>query len=102
MTTKMNYQLKRAVESLKEMKYELSFPIQVVTFSKPNVLGLAKDNTIYISNKQFDKGIREIAVTLMEENEHLVTKHDDCTREFQDHLFNKWISALEEQHGIFL
>jgi hypothetical protein len=102
MTAKMNYQLKRAVESLKEMKYELSFPIQVVTFSKASVLGLAKDNTIYISNKLFDKGIREIAITLMEENEHLVTKHEDCTRDFQNHLFNKWISVLEEQHGIFL
>jgi hypothetical protein len=101
-TPKMQYQLNKALDALKEMKYEISFPIEVVTFSRTSVLGLAKNGTIYISPKQFDKGIREIAVTLIEENEHLLTDHNDCTREFQDHLFNKWISALEEQHGIFL
>ena len=101
-TPKMQYQLNKALDALKEMKYEIKYPIEVVTFSRSSVLGLAKNGTIYISPKQFDKGIREIAVTLIEENEHLITNHDDCTREFQDHLFNKWISALEEQHGIFL
>lgn len=102
LTAKMEYQLKKATDALKEMKYEIKYPIEVVTFSRASVLGLAKNGTIYISPKQFDKGIREIAVTLIEENEHLITNHDDCTREFQDHLFNKWISALEEQNGIFL
>lgn len=101
-TPKMQYQLNKALDALKEMKYEIKYPIEVVTFSRASVLGLAKNGTIYISPKQFDKGIREIAVTLIEENEHLITNHDDCTREFQDHLFNKWISALEEQNGIFL
>ena len=102
LTPKMQYQLKKATDALKEMKYEIGYPIEVVTFSRASVLGLAKNGTIYISPKQFDKGIREIAVTLIEENEHLITNYDDCTREFQDHLFNKWISAMEEQNGIFL
>jgi hypothetical protein len=101
-TPKMDYQLKKAVEALTDMKYEISYPIEVVTFSQVSVLGLAKNNTIYISSKQFEKGIREIAVTLIEENEHLLTKHEDCSRAFQDHLFNKWLASLEEQHGVFL
>lgn len=98
----MDYQLKKVIEALKEMKYEITAPIEVVSFSKKSVLGQAKDGTIYISDKQFDKGIREIALTIIEENEHLATGYNDLTREFQNHLFNKWISSLEEQHGIFL
>jgi hypothetical protein len=101
-TPKMDYQLKKVMEALKEMKYDVTAPIEVVSFSKQSVLGQAKDGIIYISDKQFDKGIREIALTIIEENEHLATGHNDLTREFQNHLFNKWISSLEEQHGIFL
>lgn len=102
MTPKMDFQLKRAVETLKEMKYVVEAPIEVVSFSSKHVLGQAKNGTIYISEKQFDKGLREIAVTIVEENEHLLTGFNDRSREFQDHLFNKWLSSLEEQHGIFL
>ncbi|MEY4332818.1 MAG: hypothetical protein RLZZ196_1556 [Bacteroidota bacterium] len=101
-TPKMNYQLKKAIEALDEMKYVVSYPIEVVKFSDNTVLGQAKNSIIYLSEKVFDKGIREVALTIMEENEHLLTGHMDATRAFQDHLFNKLLSAMEEQHGIFL
>lgn len=101
-TPKIQYQLKKAVEALAEMKYLISYPIEVVKFSDNTILGQAKNNTIYISERNFDKGIREIVLTIMEENEHLLTGHSDKTRAFQDHLFNKLLCSMEEQHGVFL
>lgn len=101
-TPKMQYQLKKAMEALAEMRYHVTYPIEVVKFSDNTVLGQAKNSIIYLSEKVFDKGIREVALTIMEENEHLLTGHRDATRAFQDHLFNKLLSAMEEQHGIFL
>ena len=101
-SAKMQYQLKKAVEALSDMKYAINYPIKVVAFSDTNMLGQAKNKTILLSNKLFDTGIREIVVTIIEEQEHIETGHGDKTRAFQDHLFNKWLSCMEEAHGVFL
>ena len=102
MSPKVSYQIKKATEALTEMKYSINYPIEVVKFSDSSTLGLAKDNTIFLSEKVFEKGLREVVLTIMEENEHLVTNYSDKTRQFQDHLFAKWLTSMEEQHGIFL
>ena len=86
-----------------ECQYNVDYPIEVVEFvNKSEQLGLAKDGTIYISNKLFNMGKREIAVTIMEENEHLKTNFKDCTRAFQQHWINLFISEKEERFGYFL
>jgi hypothetical protein len=101
-TVKMQYQLKKATEALTDMKYSINYPIKVVNFSDANILGQAKNKMILLSGKLFDKGIREIALTIMEEQEHIETGYSDKSRAFQDHLFNKWLSSMEEHHGVFL
>lgn len=86
-----------------ECKYNVDYPIEVVEFvNKPEQLGLAKDGMIYISDKLFNMGKREIAVTIMEENEHLKTGYKDCSRVFQQHWINLFISEKEERFGFFL
>ena len=99
---KMKYQLKKAIETLTEMQYTISYPVKIVKFSDNDILGQAKNKTILLSDKLFDKGIREIVLTIIEEQEHLDSGYKDTTREFQDHLFNKWLCAMEQQFGIFL
>jgi len=101
-TAKMRYILKKALEALKEMEYPVNYPIQIVQFNDDSVLGIADADTIGLSEKLFEKGIREVAVTIMEENEHLITNYKDKTRELQNHLFNKWLCTMEERFGIFL
>ena len=86
-----------------ECQYSIEYPIEVVDFvNKSEQLGLAKDSTIYVSNKLFNMGKRELAVTIMEENEHLKTNYKDCTRAFQQHWINLFISEKEERFGYFL
>lgn len=103
-TPKISFLLKEVLSSLKEMKYEVPYDIQVVEFEEDNILGRAdiEKKTIYISARTFDMGRREIAMTLMEESEHIKSKSGDETREFQTHLFSQWLKSMEEANGLFL
>ncbi len=99
---KMNFLLKEVIASLKEMQYEIGFPVNIVDFHSEEQLGLAHNNEIYLSKKVFDLGRREIAMTLMEENEHLLSHAGDETRKFQTHIFSQWLKHMEDRHGLFL
>lgn len=104
LTPKMNYLLKEVVASLKEMKYEIPYEISVVNFEDEDTLGAAniKDKKIHIAAKTFDLGRREIALVLMEETEHIVSKKEDETRAFQGHLISEWLKTMENSNGLFL
>lgn len=103
-TPKMEYLVKECLNSLLEMKYEINFPIQFCEFNDSDVLGQAdmQNKQIYLSKRLFDLGKREICLTLMEENEHLITGYKDKTRKFQTHLFSMWLKSLEESNSLFL
>ena len=102
-TPRHTFLLSECDKFFNECKYTVNYPIEVVDFvNKSDTLGLAQDNTIYLSNKLFNMGKRELAVTIMEENEHLKTGYKDCTRVFQQHWINLFISEKEERFGFFL
>ena len=82
--------------------YQIKYEIKVVDFFKKDRLGLAKDNTILLSQKLFDMGKREVIATIIEEQEHLVTDFPDESRAFQSHFINKYVSCLEEITGQYL
>ncbi len=71
-------------------------------FNDYDKLRLAENGTIYVSDKVFDMGKREIAITIIEENEHLKTGYSDETRAFQQYFINKYISEMEERVAFFL
>lgn len=103
-TPKMGYLLKEVLASLKQMNYEVIYPITPVEFENEDQLGAAdlKEKKIYISRRTFDLGRREIALTLMEENEHIFSQKGDETRAFQAHIFSEWLKTMENQNGLFL
>lgn len=103
-TSKMDYLLKEVLSSLKGMNYTVHYDIIVVEFDKEDVMGRAdmKNKRILLADTTFDKGRREIAQTIMEENEHLISGKEDETREFQNHIFSGWLKYMEEQNGLFL
>lgn len=103
-TPKMDFLLKEVLNSLKEMKYIVSYDIEIVSFDDENVLGQAdtKQKTVYLSDRVFDMGRREIAMTLMEECEHIYSNKSDETRAFQTHIFSQWLKSMEEANGLFL
>lgn len=100
--SKKQFLLKECDRFLKECQYSIDYPIKVVKFNNSEIFGLAENNTIYISEKCFDMGKKEIARVLIEENEHLKTGHSDLSRAFQNHWINLFISEKEERFGFFL
>ena len=97
-TEKQNYLLNAALEFLKKAKYNVENPCSIVRFNDPNLMGLADmtNKKILLSEKIFDKGQKYVVTTIMEENEHLVSRLQDETRGFQNHLFEKWVSTMEQ------
>lgn len=103
-TPKMDFLLKEVLSSLEEMKYQVPYDIKVVQFDDENVMGVAdiKSKLIMIADKTFDMGRREIAMTLLEETEHIKSGHTDETRAFQTHIFSQWLKTMEDSNGLFL
>lgn len=103
-TQKMQFLLKEVSRSLEEMGYQIPYHIKVAEFKEDKILGQADvdTKTIYLADKVFDEGRRVLALTLMEETEHIRSNAGDETREFQNHLFSKWLSYMEEKNALFL
>ncbi len=101
-TAKMKYMLKKAIEFCQETQYPVKYPIKIVEFDKKETLGCAHSNTIYIAGKTFDKGMKEVVMTIMEEQTHLITGYGDETRSLQTWLFQQWLTEKEERFAIFL
>lgn len=104
LTKKMQFLLKEVTASLKDMNYEILFDVSAAEFDNDNILGKADTKTkkIIIAAKTFDLGRREIALTLMEENEHLKSSLKDESRAFQTHIFSQWLKSMEDNFGLFL
>lgn len=102
--SKMQYLINEVKKSLEEMKYEISYDIIVADIHNDTVLGLAdkQNKRIIIGTRTFDMGRREIAMTMMEENEHLISGHGDESRAFQTHIFSQWLKTMENTNGLFL
>jgi hypothetical protein len=101
-TPKIDYLLQESVNFLNTTKYEIKYPIEVVTFEKKNVLGMAHDGKILLSESVFNLGKKEIISAIIEENEHLNTGFSDCTRAFQTHFINMFLSEKEERFNVYL
>ena len=101
-TKKMEFLLKECVTFLQETEYNLSNDIELVEFDRTDVLGLAEGGKILLSPKLFEMGKKEIVRTIVEEQEHLRSGLKDCTRAFQNHWINLFISEKEERFAIFL
>ena len=104
MTPKMDFLIKDVLKSLNEMKYEVPYNINVVQFDDEYVLGQADlgKKEIYLSSQLFSMGRREIAVTIIEEVEHIISQKGDQTRAFQNHLISSWLTSMENTRALFL
>lgn len=101
---KMSYLIKEVLSSLSQINYSVPYKIRVVEFDKQHIMGHAdmKDKVILIASSTFDKGRREIALTIMEENEHLRSGAQDESRAFESHLISEWLKSMEESNALFL
>ncbi len=103
-TPKMDFLLKDTIKSLTEMKYPVNYDISIVQFDEDTILGHADitGKHIFLAHKLFDLGRREIALTIMEESEHIKSGAHDETRAFQNHLISQWLKTMEDTNALFL
>jgi len=76
-----------------------SYKINFVESLGEGCLGLAENETIFIAERVFHQGTKQIASTLIEEYLHLKQGWRDMSRELQTFLFDKIVSLGEEING---
>jgi hypothetical protein len=96
------YRINKALQFFEEVKINITAPIELVSFTRKETLGMAEDGKILLSEKLMSKGIRMIARAILEEHAHLESKYNDETREFENYLFEQMLTLLENHNGIFL
>jgi hypothetical protein len=101
-TAKQDFLLKDCIKFCDDTQYNIEYPIEIVEFEEMATLGRAFQGKILLASRLFEEGRKEIVRTLIEENEHLKTGYKDCTRAFQNHLFNLFLTEKEERFGYFL
>jgi len=101
-TNKMETLLTDAVDFLNKTQYVIKYPIEIVSFQKQETLGAAHSGKILLSENVFSLGKKELVSTIIEENEHLSTGMADCTRSFQSHFINLFLSEKEDRFSVYL
>lgn len=92
--------LDRATAMLEAGGFKIGdFPVIVCDTLGPNIHGMAKDGKIFMSVQPFQKGTREVAATLLEEYAHLKSGECDCSRGFQNWLFDQLLIQAERKAG---
>jgi hypothetical protein len=98
------YQKKQLDRAIKIMKYLDMIVDKAMVYpcvSLPQgVLGLYKDNRMYIAKAAFDKGFTCILGTLYEEWLHHTTQCRDETREMQDKLVDRIATLMERIYTV--
>jgi hypothetical protein len=92
--------LDAAIELAELMEYPVKkYSIVVTAALGYNILGLADDGRIYLSDQLFSLGVKTIAATLIEEYIHLEHGLKDNSREMQNYLFGKVVELGAELHN---
>ena len=77
----------------------LEYPVVFTEYLGEGILGMAKNETIYISRLTLNQGTKMLAGTLMEEYFHLKYKLQDCTYTMQNFLIDRIMTIGEELIG---
>lgn len=100
MAQRESVMLEKATGMLRRGGFDISaFLLICADTLGPGIMGLAQDGKIFIARAAFDKGTRELAATLLEEFAHLRSGEGDCTRGFQNWLFDQILIKVEVAAG---
>jgi len=91
-----------ALDFFSKAGIRIEYPVRVVVFKDPRIMGLAENKTIYLSRKALEMGRKYVCSTLLEECMHNETGFGDETRAFQDYIINKIVTLLEDKAGLVL
>lgn len=102
MTEKQTQMLTFVLDFFKKAGYNVDFKTSICDFHDDCTLGEAVRDTILLSPKAFDGGLKFLASTVIEESMHLKTGYGDKTLGLQSYLFNFIVSLMEEKTGLML
>ena len=92
--------LDEAIEFCIRHGYQVDkYPINIADSLGAGTYAAVIGEDIWVSLEAFDMGRRCVAHALIEEFIHHHYGHDDFTREFQEHLFGRLITMMEERDG---
>lgn len=91
----------KAIHFLNETGYVVKYDIKLVEFDNRLLYGMFANNTIYVGDKSFSS-TNELINTIIEENEHGISGHEDYTPEFQKHLINLLINEKSNRFAYVL
>jgi hypothetical protein len=92
-------QLNRCVDICKRSLRDFAeYDIMVVKTLGEMTMAIAEvdQQRIVISKRVFEMGTRYLLSTLIEEYSHIKTGFNDCTREFQTHIFDTLCTVIED------
>lgn len=94
-------QLNRALDFCAHIGFPVrgTYPIKIAESLGDGTLGLAYEGTIFIAERVFHQGTKQLASTLIEEYLHLRHRLEDESRELQTYLFDRVVSLGEELVG---
>ncbi|MDB5144218.1 MAG: hypothetical protein JWQ66_2931 [Mucilaginibacter sp.] len=100
LSTKLN----SALAILEVCEYAISPELQYifgVFGDKTKLASVSLDKKeVWISDACLDRSLFDFCATLIEENEHFKTGHQDCTRSFQQHFINLYTKTLLDKNAI--
>lgn len=91
--------LRKALAFCSKIGFDIKYEIVVAESLGSDLLGMAKDQTVYIAHRAFMIGTKCVAGTLIEEHVHLKHGHADCTRPMQNYLLDRMVSLGELATG---
>ena len=91
--------LKKAQEFCASIGFDIQYEVCVVESLGTDILGMAKDETIYLAHRAFVTGTKCVAGTLIEEYVHLKHGYHDCTRGMQNYLLDRMVGLGEMVTG---
>ena len=87
--------LEKARSFCASLGFNINYEVCVVESLGMDILGMARDDTIYLAHRAFVTGTKCVAGTLIEEYVHLKHGYQDCTRGMQNYLLDKMVSLGE-------
>lgn len=98
--------IKEGLVILEEAGYNFSPELKFVygVFGDKNVWAKVDmdKKEVYISENISDKSLFDVVTTLIEENEHYKSGHEDCSRQFQQHFIDLYANQLLKNAKIAL
>lgn len=91
--------LRKALNFCQQIGFDIKYEIAVVESLGSDVLGMAKDSTIYLAHRTFMIGTKSVAGTIIEEHVHLKHGYEDCTRAMQNYFLDRMVSLGEQVVG---